>query len=174
MRSHDDNGPEPDLLAGYKDAGARLARVLADAEKRLLEAHRDGAPAKARLRDCRVHTQCRQDYARRSDKERIINAATRVLDETYDAGDEESRSRFQEALLVLEREDERVFVCTLLGNVHDLVYWDWEWAYTVNARSRAPGRNVFTADVERRAVASPGLAVRRYGQPVVAAATVRD
>ena len=64
-------------------------------------------------------------------------------------------------------EDERVFVCTILGSVWDFVYWNWDYGYTLDSQSKGAGRKRFTTDLRYRRVVSPALAKQRYGEAVL-------
>ena len=157
-------GPAPDLLQGWRDAGLWLTYVMGDAEKRLtLEG---GAEVQSRFGDIRMHTQCKRDYADRAEKQAVMNAAEDVLNATLENRTKEGSDRFEEALQAMKVEEERVFVCIILGNIYHFVYWNWRYGYTMNARPKVEGATRFTRDVDRRRVASPELATVRYGSAV--------
>ena len=163
-----DDGPGPDMLRGYKDAGAAFAAVLTDAERRLIMAPDALFGFNARFGDIRVHTQYRQDYADPKEKERIIRTADHMLAQTVLVKNPPSaQDRFEEALAAMRIEDERVFVCTILGSVWDFVYWNWRYGYTLDSQSTATGMKRFTTDLRYRRVASPALAKQRYGEAVL-------
>ena len=146
-----DDGPGPDMLRGYKDAGAAFAAVLTDAERRLIMAPDALFGLKARFTDIRVHTQYRQDYADPKEKERIIRAADHMLVRTVLVENPPSaQDRFKEALAAMRLEDERVFVCTILGSVWDFVYWNWRYGYTLDSQSKGAGKKRFTTDLRGR------------------------
>ena len=174
MRRADDGserwreGPGPDLLTGFDHAGERLAAVLADTQRRLLLANDGKTPANHRIADIRVHTQYRQDYATTAEKHSIIEAAENVLDETLLVNEPEAEARFEEALAAMQVEEERIFICVVLGNHLDLVYWNWRYGYSVSTCTSRHGRVLFATDLDRRRVASPALAARRYGETVIA------
>lgn len=178
MRRDPDDGPPngadepgPELLRGYRHAGLQLEEVLEDAIHRLMGAPKCSCGWGSKFADIRMHTQYRQDYADTREKDRILQAADGVLRACAERNDAEGVQRFDEALAVLRMEGERIFVVTLLGCTWDLVYWNWEYGYTVDAANRTAGRGVFRRDVAYRRVASPALASRRYGGAVLGTAT---
>ena len=73
--------------------------------------------------------------------------------------------RFEEALAILRREEERVFVAAVLGATQDVMYWNWTYGYTVTSgyKNRSEERRRFTADLGRHRLAAPVLARHRYG-----------
>lgn len=109
----------------------------------------------------------RQTYANPREKSRIVQSATRVLEESEFEKDSDAQQRFDEALAALRREEERVFVAVLLGGSRDIVYWNWLYGYTVVSRKLEKGSNRarfnFNADLGQRRVAAPELARARYG-----------
>ena len=163
----------PDLLTGFNDAGERLGAVLVDAQRRLVlaEGGEDEALANPRIGDVRIHTQYRQDYARRAEKRSIVDAAEAVLDETLYVKDPEADARFEEALSALQVEEERIFVCVLLGSHWDLVYWNWRYGYSVARFTNDRGRASFATDLEHRSIASPALARTCYGGAIISVAS---
>ena len=70
----------------------------------------------------------------------------------------------------MQMEEERVFVCVLLGNHRDLVYWNWRYGYSLATFTSARGRAVFATDLDQRCIASPALARSRYGAAITAVA----
>ena len=162
---HDARSAIPDLLRGWREAGSGLERVLKDAESRAVF-HPDTVFGTVnRFADVRVHTQVRQTYVDSREKSRIVEAATRILEQALDDKEPVREQRFDEALSVLRREEERVFVTVLLGATRDLVYWNWRYGYTLVADPVAnrEDRVRFHADMGRRRVAAPELARGRYG-----------
>ena len=112
-----------------------------------------------------------QDYARRAEKGTIVDAAENVLDETLLVKEPEADARFEEALAALQIEEERIFVCVLLGNHWDLVYWNWRYRYSVARFTNDRGRASFAADLEHRSIASPALARTCYGGAIISVAS---
>lgn len=165
------DGPGPELLRGYRHAGLRLEEVLRDATRRLVGAPECACGSATKFADIRMHTQYRRDYAEPQEKDRILQAADGVLRACAERTDADGVQRFDEALAVLRAEGERIFVVTLLGCSWDLVYWNWEYGYTIDAANRCSGRGAFRRDVTYRRVASPALAVRRYGAAVLGVGT---
>ena len=158
--------PAPDLLTGYREAGAGLDHARRDAEHRLLLA--PDSRWGRRFGDVEVHTQCRIDYADRYDKARIVRAATSILNRLVDRHKTSAEAaRYGEALTTLRHEEERVFVAVFLGNVWHLAYWDWTYAYTIDAQRATPGRRRFEWDLRYRRIATPELAAERYGNALV-------
>ena len=55
-----------------------------------------------------------------------------MLEETLLVNEPEAEARFEEALAAMQVEEERIFVCVLLGNHLDLVYWNWRYGYSIS------------------------------------------
>ena len=91
-----------------------------------------------------------------------------MLEETLLVNEPEAEARFEEALAAMQVEEERIFVCVLLGNHLDLVYWNWRYGYSISTCTSRHGRALFATDLDRRRVASPALAPTRYGEAVIA------
>ncbi len=158
------------MLTGYDNAGESFGAVLRDAERRLLlagERNYRNLVVPARLTDLEVHTQHRSTYAEPKDKQRIVRAADQILQETVLDDEPEAKLRFDEALAVMEQEDERIFVVTLTGNIWDFVYWEWRHGYTIDAWERSTEWKRFHRDVRRRKVAAPELARAAYGDAIM-------
>lgn len=94
-----------------------------------------------------------------------MKAASRLLDDCLlaDTRTAEETARWDEAMAMLEREDERVFVTVVTASPVHLVYWNWRFAYSVPAKSGRRKTQRFLRDVERRNVANAENATRRYG-----------
>ena len=183
----------PDLLTGYAEAGRELTWALRDAERRIKQEQYEDHRFAPRMGDVRLHIQYRQQYRDPRDKARIIRAADRVLNETLKdsiAKREPAASRFNEALAAMAAEDERIFVLVLIGNICHLVYWNWNFGYsihgpygdgdspdiqTLHGPSRSPGidDSKFVRAVNRRSVACPELARHAYGNLVRTERTLR-
>lgn len=173
---HDLRTPGPDLLRGWDEAGKNLTAILKDAEARL-KLHPDTLLGTSnRFRDIRVHLQVRQTYGNPDEKRRIVNTATRILEQTEGAENPIQKQRFDEALAVLAREEERVFVAVLLGATRDLVYWNWRYGYTLvgDQLAEREARAGFNRDVGKRRLAAPRFARDRYGDLVTDAASAAD
>ena len=75
---HDLRSPSPDLLRGWTEAGSGLTAVLKDSEARI-KLHPDTIFGTSnRFSDIRMHTQARQTYADPAEKNRIVQAASRI------------------------------------------------------------------------------------------------
>lgn len=111
-----------------------------------------------------MHTQYRKQYASRAERQRIVQATSKVLDATVvDTTDPTMNECFEEALAALRAAEERVFVAVFRGNIWSLVFWDWRFAYAIDEWNASRGRRRFRRDWKSRRVASPARAAQRYG-----------
>ena len=159
-------GVKPDLLEGYDDAASGLGQTLQDAERRLKQSRHDKTRYPPRIQNIQVHIQTMRQYENLSEKERVMDAASEVLEATIEESikkREPESTRFNEALAALKEEERRGFVTIIDANTSTLVYWNWTYGYEVATDENAAMNARLAHDIAQKNVARPEHAGKVYG-----------
>ena len=164
---------KPDLLDSYDNAPEGFRNVLRDAESRIQSsafAEQSNIKFEPRISDIQIHTQRRRQHENVQTKVKIMRDATNILQNTVNKNDATSNQRFEEALCTLRAEERRSFVTVVRANTATIVYWNWQYAYSLKTRQGREHPEIRTG-LQQRIIATPEQADAVYGDSVIDKAT---
>ena len=160
---------KPDLLDSYDTAPEGLRNVLKDAESRIQSkdlAEQSNIQFPPRIGDIQIHTQPRRQHEDMQTKVKIMRDATNILQNTVNKTDTTSKQRFEEALCALKAEERRNFVTVVRANTATIVYWNWQYAYSLKT-TRGREHPQIRHGLQKRTIAAPEQAEAMYGDSVI-------